>query len=108
MSPTTRALLERVPREAGTVFTFRGWDFAKKRLDERAGIAPWVVHDLRRSAATGMANLGVQPHVIETILNHVSGFKAGVGGVYNRSPYAAEKAAALELWDKHVAQIVGV
>ena len=53
-----------------------------------------------------MANLGVQPHVIETILNHASGFKAGVGGVYNRSPYAAEKAAALELWDWHIASIV--
>ena len=107
MSPTTTALLEGVPRDAETVFTFRGWDFAKRRLDERAGIAPWVVHDLRRSAATGMANLGIQPHVIETILNHVSGFRAGVGGTYNRSPYSVEKAAALELWDRHIASIVG-
>ena len=107
ITPTTRTLLQSRPRGAEKVFQFEAWSFAKKRLDERAGInAAWVLHDIRRSVATGMANLGVQPHVIETILNHASGFKAGVGGVYNRSPYAAEKAAALELWDRHIASIV--
>ena len=109
LSPTARRLLESRPRNGDAVFgNFQGWGFAKKRLDQRAGISvPWVLHDLRRSVASGMGDLGVQPDVIESVLNHQSGSKAGISGVYNRSPYAAEKAAALELWDKHVAQIVG-
>jgi hypothetical protein len=53
-----------------------------------------------------MAELGVQPHVIEAVLNHISGHKAGVAGVYNRSSYAAEKRAALELWGKHVQLLI--
>jgi hypothetical protein len=54
-----------------------------------------------------MADLGVQPHVIEAVLNHVSGHKAGVAGVYNRSLYGPEKRAALELWTTHVLTIAG-
>ena len=49
-----------------------------------------------------MAELRVQPHIIEAVLNHLSGHKAGVAGVYNRSSYSAEKAAALNLWGEHV------
>ena len=64
--------------------------------------APWRLHDLRRTVATRMAELGVQPHVVEAVLNHVSGHKAGVAGVYNRALYAAEKRRALELWGEHV------
>jgi hypothetical protein len=54
-----------------------------------------------------MANLGVQPHVIEAVLNHISGHKAGVAGVYNRATYAAEKRLALDLWAGHVSSLVG-
>ena len=61
----------------------------------------------RRTVATRMADLGIQPHVIEAILNHVSGSKAGVAGVYNRSLYAAEKRAALEVWADHVQAVLG-
>ena len=70
-------------------------------MDEPRGYR-WTLHDLRRTMATRMADLGVQPHVIEAILNHVSGHKSGVAGIYNRSTYAAEKRAALERWGSHI------
>lgn len=96
---------------------FSGWSKAKAALDARITaelrkedpkakpLPEWRLHDLRRSAATGMADLGVQPHVIEAILNHVSGHRAGVAGVYNRAIYAAEKRAALDLWGEHVRKL---
>jgi integrase len=48
-------------------------------------VRPLHLHDLRRTAATGMADIGVQPHIIEAVLNHQSGHKAGIAGIYNRS-----------------------
>lgn len=62
----------------------------------------WTWHDLRRSAATGMADLGVAPHVIEALLNHVSGVKAGVAGIYNKGRYDDERRKALDAWAKRV------
>jgi integrase len=85
---------------------FSGWSKAKAALDARSGSTEWRLHDLRRTAATRMADLGVQPHVIEAVLNHVSGHEAGVAGVYNRSTYSAEKRRALDLWADHVAAVV--
>jgi hypothetical protein len=77
-------------------------------LDEALGnkVASWRLHDLRRSLATGMGNRGVPPHVIEAILNHHSGSKDGVAGVYNRSPYAAEAKQALADWADHITGLV--
>ena len=77
----------------------------KRRLDAVMKTTPWRLHDLRRTAATGMAELGMQPHVVEAVLNHVSGHRAGVAGTYNRAAYAAEKKAALEKWAAHVKRI---
>ena len=76
----------------------------REGLDEKVGkaVKPWTLHDLRRTAATRMADIGVQPHVIEAVLNHVSGHKGGVAGIYNRSIYATEKRAALDLWAGHI------
>ena len=54
-----------------------------------------------------MAELGVAPHVIEAVVNHVSGHKAGVAGVYNRATYAKDKRKALQLWADHLSRIVG-
>jgi integrase len=85
---------------------FQGWSKSKTALDKQATIGSWRLHDVRRTVATRMAEVGVQPHVIEAVLNHISGHKAGVAGVYNRSSYAAEKRAALELWGKHVQRLI--
>jgi integrase len=91
---------------------FKGWGISKQRLDERAAKAngsmvPWVVHDLRRTCATGMIDLGIQPHIVEAVLNHVSGHRSGVAGIYNRAAYDAEKREALERWAQHVLIITG-
>jgi integrase len=75
---------------------FSGWSAAKRALDKAAGVKGWVLHDLRRTGATRMGDSGVQPHVIEAVLNHVSGHKAGVAGVYNWAAYEPEKRAALD------------
>src|SRR5262249_61882283 len=80
--------------------------YAKQQLDQRAGIAPYRLHDLRRSCATGMAELGVQPHIIEAVLNHVSGHKSGVAGIYNRAKYSAEMRDALQKWADHVEALI--
>lgn len=62
-------------------------------------------HDFRRTVATGMADLGIVPHIIEAVLNHISGFRAGVAGVYNRAKYETEKADALEKWADHLSRL---
>jgi integrase len=85
-------------------FAARGGE--KLELDKACNIKDWTIHDLRRTAATRMADLGIQPHVIEAVLNHVSGHKAGVAGIYNRSTYATEKRAALDTWGNHVQVII--
>jgi integrase len=109
-------ILEAQPRTAGRdlVFgygegPFSGWSKSKEKLDGAIGdsiSAHWVPHDLRRTCATRMADLGVQPHVIEAVLNHVSGHRAGVAGIYNRAMYAAEKAQALDLWADYIAAVL--
>jgi integrase len=107
LSATALALLSAVPRTGEDVFgLFNCWGWAKRHLDAAADVRNWTLHDLRRTCVTGMANLDVQPHIIEAVLNHQSGAKRGVAGVYNRSPYAAEKVAALTAWDAHVKQLV--
>jgi integrase len=85
---------------------FAAWSRHKPELDRVSGVTDWTLHDLRRTAATRMADIGVQPHVIEAVLNHVSGHKAGVAGIYNRSTYATEKRAALDMWGNHIRVIV--
>jgi integrase len=69
-------------------------------------IPPFTIHDLRRTAATGMAGLRFPPHVVEAVLNHRSGSRRGVAGVYNRFDYAEEKRHALESWARQVAATV--
>ena len=109
---------------AGYVFTTNGrspvsgFSKAKRRMDASmialaraddpdAEIAPWRLHDLRRTAATGMADIGIPPHIVEAALNHISGARAGVAGTYNRAAYREEKRQALERWGAHVLRLVG-
>ncbi|TXN38736.1 tyrosine-type recombinase/integrase [Methylobacterium sp. WL30] len=83
---------------------FQGFSRAKAALDARAGVTGWRLHDLRRTAATLMADrLKVLPHVVEAVLNHISGHKAGVAGIYNRAVYASEKREALDLLGTYLA-----
>ena len=82
--------------------SFSGWSQAKARLDRRSDVSGWRLHDIRRTVVKGMAELGVQPHIIEAAVNHLSGHKAGVAGIYNRATYAAEKRCALSAWADHI------
>ena len=83
---------------------FTAWSNAKADLDRRLGdaVKGWRLHDLRRSAATKMADIGVEPHVVEACLNHYSGHRAGVAGVYNRARYEQATKLALVKWADHV------
>jgi integrase len=110
------SIIDAVPHVVGRDFLFgtygnRGftmWAEGKAALDKRLGdsVAFWTLHDLRRTAATKMADMGVQPHIIETVLNHVSGHKGGVGGIYNRSSYEREVKAALGMWAAHMRSMI--
>jgi integrase len=107
-----------LPGALGT--RFAGWSRAKAALDNAvmdgrriaaaAGtspvpIVPWSVHDLRRTVATGLQRLGVRMEVTEALLNHISGTRGGIAGVYQRHDWAAEKRAALDAWAAHVLAI---
>lgn len=91
-----------------------GFSKAKRRLDEymrcsaRDGrtIDPWRIHDLRRTVATGLQRLGVRFEVTEAVLNHVSGSRGGIAGVYQRHDWRVEKAEALNAWARHVAALI--
>ena len=112
--PAMLSIIKAVPRMAGRdqlfgarANGFTGWWRGKALLDQRAKVAGATTHhDLRRTVATRMADIGVQPHIIEQILNHQSGHKRGPAGIYNRSSYEREVRAALALWHNHVRSIV--
>ena len=113
---TVRTILEARPQHDGRDFVFgrdrdqasgfSGWSQSKRRLDAAVKIPAWVIHDIRRAVATGMGELGIQPHIVESVLGHVSGHKAGVAGRYNKSQYEADKTTALARWDQHIAAVL--
>jgi integrase len=110
--PIMRSILDGVPHMAtrDQLFGERSHGFTrwhcKSELDERCGVEGWTLHDVRRTVATRMADIGIQPHVIEAALNHQSGSKRGVAGTYNRSPYEREVRNALALWHDRVRALV--
>jgi integrase len=83
-----------------------GFSKAKARLDALSSVADWRLHDLRRTCATGLQRLGAKLEVIEEILGHVSGSRAGVVGVYQRHRFEKEKRAALESWSRHIQSLL--
>ncbi len=110
LSEQAWAVLERMPRSTADVFV-RGrkpfTDFAKAKLelDRLSGVTGWRLHDLRRTAVSGMARLGVAPHVADKILNHQSGTISGVAAIYQRHEFMAERKVAIERWGDHLSGI---
>jgi integrase len=112
LSDQSAAVLKRADRRGALVFSplggkpFRNFGRAKRLLDQRSGVTGWRLHDLRRTCVSGMARLGVAPHVADKILNHQSGTISGVAAVYQRHEFLAERRVALNLWGAHVSQIL--
>jgi integrase len=133
------AILSTVPRRERRAMLFgrgegpfSGWSKPRERLNERIArkraearlgrpmakdekpeqtdsLPRWTLHDLRRTVVTGMNELGIQPHIVEAVVNHISGrAKAGVAGVYNRATYATEKRMALQVWADHLDVVLGL
>ena len=73
---------------------------------EYPGTDDWTIHDIRRTVATGLAKLKVEPYIVERILNHSSGTFGGVTGVYNRFGYMDEMREALEKWSDHLEELI--
>jgi integrase len=112
LSAPALAVLESVPRIASSDFVFgtkpiSGWSRRKAELDAASGVTGWRIHDLRRTAATGMQRLGITLQTVEAVLGHVSGSRGGIVGVYQRHDFADEKRAALEAWGEHCGRILG-
>jgi integrase len=129
LSPKASSIIKALPRIGGSGLLFTttgatpvsGFTRASDRLrklvadaankerrdgDEPVVVAPFTLHDLRRSAATGMAGLRFPPHVVEAVLNHRSGTRRGVAAVYNRHDHFDEKKEALAAWARHVTGLV--
>jgi integrase len=112
LSDQAMAVLNQTKRQGKFVFSvagthpFQAFSSAKRELDELSGVRGWRLHDLRRTCVSGMASLGIAPHVADKILNHQSGTISGVAAVYQRHQFLAERKEALEKWGAHVAQIV--
>lgn len=105
LAPQAMAIINSRPPFIGPGIV--GYSKGKARLDKvLPGMPPWRIHDLRRTAASGMAQLGFQPHIIERVLNHISGAQGGLVGVYQRYEYLEERKRALEAWGAHVQKLV--
>jgi integrase len=112
MSGAVRAILQQ-REQNGRAFVFgrsatrgfSGWSKCKERLDETLKIPPWTIHDLRRVCSTGMNEIGIEPHIVEAILNHF-GTRGGIAARYNFAHYESQKVRALNRWAEHVAAIV--
>ena len=112
LSKQALAVLERADRKGLVAFTllgtkcFQDFTHAKRRLDQLSGVSEWRLHDLRRTCVSGMARLGIAPHIADKILNHQAGTISGVAAVYQRHDFLAERRAALDEWGAHIDRIL--
>jgi integrase len=126
LPPMAREIIRGVRRIEGSDFVFStngrtptgSWSRIKRALDDAMRveakkehgmdvmIEPFVIHDLRRTAASGMASIGVRTEVIERALNHMSGSFRGVAGIYQRDPLSDDVRDALVMWSEHIERIV--
>lgn len=112
LSDQSLAVLMRVPVRGRFVFStvgskpFQEFSKAKRQIDQFSGITGWRLHDLRRTCVSGMARLGIAPHVADKILNHQSGTISGVAAVYQRHDFLSERQQALERWGAHLCEIL--
>lgn len=120
IGPETKGLLEEIPRlhdvyvfpssrehvrgRPSTVMT--GYSAAKQLFDRSCAVYGWTLHDLRRTFATGLQRLGVRLEVIEALLNHVSGSRSGIVGVYQRHSWQPEMRDAVLLWERYLVDLV--
>jgi integrase len=113
LSEQSMAVLRGVERHGPYVFSptgnkpFQSFSQYKRLLDQLSGVTNWRLHDLRRTCVSGMARLGVAPHVADKILNHQSGTISGVAAVYQRHDFLAERREALERWGVHLSELIG-
>jgi integrase len=122
LSAEAQAVIASLPHMANTPFVFSTTGkapvsgFSKwvdrlnvkvTNLNDGDELEPWVLHDLRRSTATGLGELGTATDVVELALNHISGSRRGVAGTYQRSKRLTETAAAFVLWGRHISSLVG-
>lgn len=116
LSDAAAAILEAMPRLDASDLLFpargapqraaSGVSKLKARLDGAIGSSDWVLHDIRRTVATNMQKLGIRLEVVEALLNHISGSRAGIVGVYQRYGYEAEKRTAMDAWAGRLAEII--
>src|SRR5246127_2051626 len=112
LSEQAITVLKRADKKGLFVFSvigtkpFQEFSKAKRRLDQLSGVTGWRVHDLRRTCVSGMARLGVAPHVADKILNHQTGTISGVAAVYQRHEFLAERRQALDVWGTHIGAIL--
>ena len=111
LSEQAVAVLKRADKKEPFVFSvlgtkpFQEFSRGKQRLDQLSGVTEWR-HDLRRTCVSGMARLGVAPHVADKILNHQAGTISGVAAVYQRHEFLAERQKALDIWGAHVGKLL--
>ena len=112
LSEQAAAVVTEVKNIGPFVFTsngktpFSGFSKSKKRLDELSGVSEWRLHDIRRTVTSGMAQLGIQPHIADKILNHQSGTISGVAAVYQRHEFLEERKTALNAWGNYVQSLL--
>src|SRR5262245_44352517 len=112
LAPAVIDILRDLPRLEPIIFSshgmkpFQNWSEMKRTLDRSSGVVGWVLHDLRRTVVSGMAGLGIAPHVADKILNHQSGTISGVAAVYQRHEFLRERKEALERWAAHIGSLM--